>query len=62
MFIADIADSVEITLPKWLARSYSSRIRERAFGWVEGLLVRRSYRAQMRLAARNKFAQLGDMS
>jgi len=62
MFREDVEHSVEITLPAWLARSYSSRIRERVWGWLEALLVRRSYRAQLRLAARNNFAQLVDIS
>ena len=62
MFQADVDESIEITLPTWLARSYSSRIRERLWGWVESWLVQRSYRAQLRLAARNKFAQLSDLS
>ncbi|MDH3716169.1 MAG: phosphatidylserine/phosphatidylglycerophosphate/cardiolipin synthase family protein [Gammaproteobacteria bacterium] len=63
MFQADVEDSIEITLPAWLARSYWSRIRERLWGWLETWLVRRSYRAQLRLAARSKlFAQFGDMS
>jgi phosphatidylserine/phosphatidylglycerophosphate/cardiolipin synthase-like enzyme len=62
MFQADVEDSIEITLPAWLARSYSSRIRERLWGWLEGWLVQRSYRAQLRLAARSKFVQFGNNS
>ncbi len=62
MFQTDIDDSIEITLPSWLARSYSSRIRERVWGWLEAWLVQRSYRAQLRLAARSKFEHLGDIS
>ncbi len=62
MFEADIEDCEEITLPSWLARSYWSRIRERMWGWLEAWLVQRSYRAQLRLAARHKLDQLGDLS
>ncbi len=59
MFEADFAESREITLPAWLTRSRARRAREALWGWLETWLVRRSYRHDLRRAAREALPAAG---
>ena len=58
MFLRDLEDSQEITLPEWLSRSPWLRFQESLIGLIEAWILRRSYRVQLKLEAKKRLEKL----